>query len=194
MLKEIVFETATRSLWRNSETCLDQNLQIMPHIHYSIIRNCKRDLIYLLGPLMLALRLRSTSELLAESMLARIDELLLPRRCRLASSGLCGFSPLTFAKRFNTSVSEITPHILPDMCCPGILAAGTALPAKAICRGAATEGADILEKVGKGAGTAVGWTCGVAEEGDGASTIHMRCDRVATSLATVCARVEYGLT
>jgi hypothetical protein len=32
------------------------------------------------------------------------------------------------------------------------------------------------------------------EAGEGASTTHMRCDRVATSLATVCARVEYGLT
>jgi hypothetical protein len=32
------------------------------------------------------------------------------------------------------------------------------------------------------------------EAGEGASTTHMRCERVATSLATVCARVEYGLT
>lgn len=30
--------------------------------------------------------------------------------------------------------------------------------------------------------------------GDGVSTTHIRCERVATSLATVCARVEKGLT
>lgn len=31
-------------------------------------------------------------------------------------------------------------------------------------------------------------------EGLAASTTHILCDRVATSLATVCASVEYGLT
>lgn len=32
------------------------------------------------------------------------------------------------------------------------------------------------------------------DDGDGLSTTHMRCDRVATSFATVCARVLKGLT
>lgn len=31
-------------------------------------------------------------------------------------------------------------------------------------------------------------------EGDGASTIHMRCERVAQSFATVCANVLNGAT
>lgn len=46
-----------------------------------------------------------------------------------------------------------------------------------------------------GGGTA--WMPGEAgteAEGDGASTIHMRWDRVAQSLATVWARVEKGVT
>ena len=47
-------------------------------------------------------------------------------------------------------------------------------------------------------GTAVeGPSSGVAGaegEGEADSTTHMRCDLVATSLATVCASVEYGLT
>lgn len=35
---------------------------------------------------------------------------------------------------------------------------------------------------------------GTLEPGDGASTIHMRCERVAQSFATVCASVEKGVT
>lgn len=47
--------------------------------------------------------------------------------------------------------------------------------------------------MGEGSGITEGLTDGVGgpdDAGDGASTIHMRCERVATSLATVCARVE----
>jgi hypothetical protein len=35
---------------------------------------------------------------------------------------------------------------------------------------------------------------GAEGDGEAASTTHMRCERVATSLATVCASVEYGFT
>jgi hypothetical protein len=35
---------------------------------------------------------------------------------------------------------------------------------------------------------------GPEDEGEGLSTTHMRCERVATSFATVCARVLKGLT
>ena len=47
-----------------------------------------------------------------------------------------------------------------------------------------------------GAGTdgAMTGVCGADPDGDGWSTIHMRWERVAVSLATVCARVEYGDT
>ena len=35
---------------------------------------------------------------------------------------------------------------------------------------------------------------GTLVDGDGVSTIHIRCERVAQSLATVCARVLNGVT
>lgn len=41
---------------------------------------------------------------------------------------------------------------------------------------------------------AVDGVAGADGEGDAASTTHIRWDLVATSFATVCARVEYGLT
>jgi hypothetical protein len=47
--------------------------------------------------------------------------------------------------------------------------------------------------MGEGRGITAGFIDGVGgsdDAGDGASTIHMRWERVATSLATVCARVE----
>jgi hypothetical protein len=47
--------------------------------------------------------------------------------------------------------------------------------------------------MGKGRDIAAEFTDGVGgpdDAGEGASTIHIRCERVATSLATVCARVE----
>lgn len=43
------------------------------------------------------------------------------------------------------------------------------------------------------AGVASG-VAGAEGEGDADSTTHIRCDLVATSFATVWARVEYGLT
>lgn len=46
---------------------------------------------------------------------------------------------------------------------------------------------ELVVKDGVGRGVAEG-------DGDAASTTHIRWDRVATSLATVCARVEKGVT
>lgn len=51
--------------------------------------------------------------------------------------------------------------------------------------------------VGDGGTTIAGVIAGVEgpdEAGDGASTTHMRWERVATSFATVCASVLYGFT
>lgn len=52
--------------------------------------------------------------------------------------------------------------------------------------GTRTEGMDI------GAGVAAG-VGGPEVAGEGVSTTHMRCERVATSFATVWARVDQGL-
>ena len=55
----------------------------------------------------------------------------------------------------------------------------------------------LLRLVGDGGTVADGLSegdGGTEDPGDGVSTIHMRCDRVATSFATVCARVLNGVT
>lgn len=100
------------------------------------------------------------------------------------------------------SVRLMTPLSRPDKLAPGMAEADMA-------------GAVALERIG-GVGVTVGvWcvvgsgamgdggtrTAGVAagvggpeEAGDGVSTTHILCERVATSFATVWARVEKGLT
>lgn len=84
----------------------------------------------------------------------------------------------------------MTPVSLPDREAPGSADAGTAA-------------------VGTGEGGAAFWdddevvpcpcgpikgVAGAEGEGDADSTTHIRCDLVATSFATVWAKVEYGLT
>ncbi len=91
------------------------------------------------------------------------------------------------------SVREMTPVRRPEMRAPGRAAAETT--GKEVARfgdagvdatGDDKIGLDIdMEGVGKG----------VADgDGDAASTTHIRCERVATSLATVWASVEKGVT
>lgn len=94
------------------------------------------------------------------------------------------------------SVNEITPVRRPEIRAPGSAAADTAgnVVARLGDAGVDTAGEDrialdIEELVIDGVGR------GVAEgDGDAASTTHILWDRVATSLATVCARVEKGVT
>jgi hypothetical protein len=62
---------------------------------------------------------------------------------------------------------------------------GPAIPG----RGVIGDGGTATEGVALSAGVE-----GPEEAGDGASTTHMRCERVATSFATVCARVLKGFT
>jgi hypothetical protein len=150
---------------------------------------------------------RSISPLgLTLSMLGRSElELELERRLRLlSSSGSRGDRPLTRAKRLSTSVKLTTPFRRPDMFAPGICAADTATPGPVLVYGgpavAVVSGPWCEERAGdcklNGAMEAV---CipglgGTEPAGEGDSTIHIRCERVAQSLATVCARVECGVT
>lgn len=130
------------------------------------------------------------------------------RLARLASSGSWGFSPLARAKRLRMSVRLMTPLSLPERLAPGTAEIadaemdGATAPVAARCVGAvevtgvgpAKPGSGVI---GEGGTTIAGVIAGVEgpdEAGDGASTIHMRCERVATSLATVCASVLYGFT
>ena len=57
--------------------------------------------------------------LLINSALARMLELLLPRRRLRVSSGSLGCSPLAFARTLSTSVRLTTPDNRPDMLAPG---------------------------------------------------------------------------
>ena len=121
-----------------------------------------------------------------ESMLARIELLELLRRLALCSPGSRGWSPVDLANVLRISVNEMTPLSFPDSLAPAIADAGTAGAA------AGDGGAPPAAAVG-----APGNDCGPANgvagadgDGEGDSTTHMRCERVATSLATVCARVE----
>lgn len=94
------------------------------------------------------------------------------------------------------SVNEITPVRRPEIRAPGSAAADTAGNDVARLGDAGVDTAgedrtalDIEELVIEGVAR------GVADgDGDAASTTHIRWDRVATSLATVCARVEKGVT
>lgn len=125
------------------------------------------------------------------SMLLRMLLELLRLRARLASSGSWGCKPLTLAKRLRMSVRLITPLSLPDRLAPGIAdaeIAGATAPAPAKWAGA-TELTDVGSGVmGDGGTRDAGWSAGVdgpEDEGDGLSTTHIRCERVATSFATV---------
>lgn len=158
-------------------------------------------------PLILAARLTLSPSLRALrpaklpslSMLLLKLALLLRRRCLLVSFGSCGLNPLARANRLRISVRLTTPVKRPDM-------VGTEAAVKVLLPGllgvngaAAACGLVPLTFVnGFGGGTRVaGVKAGVGgpeDDGEGSSTIHMRCERVATSLATVWARVESGLT
>jgi hypothetical protein len=127
---------------------------------------------------------------------------LLLRRAWRASSGSCGFRPLALANRFKISVRLITPLSLPLKVAPDIADAEIAGAAVLSCligvvvvalmkdaelgRGVIGEGGTRIAGVAAGVG-------GPEDAGDGVSTTHMRWERVATSLATVCASVENGV-
>ena len=133
--------------------------------------------------------------LLALSMLFLTLELLLLRRLLLASSGSIGCSPLALAKRFKISVSETTPESLPVIPDVGTAAAVAVLVVAVRIGPCAPDSPGVAggDKE-RGGGAMTAGVEGPEEAGDGASTIHMRCERVATSLATVCASVEKGFT
>lgn len=131
------------------------------------------------------------------SMLLRMLELLLRRLALRASSGSWGFKPLARAKRLSMSVRLTTPLRRPDRLAPGMAfaeMAGAAVPARSgECAVTPAEAAAGSGTLGAGKDITVGFTDGVGgpeDAGEGASTIHIRWERVATSLATVCARVE----
>jgi len=153
------------------------------------------------------------------SKLGRTELLLLRRRRARCSPGSAGWRPEDLANRLRISVSDTTPVRRPDRCAPGRAAAGTAAlagmgkgdcgPDPVLDAGISTvvspdvvavrcsELPDELGLLTVGGDTWVGVSSGVAGadgEGEADSTIHMRWECVATSLATVWARVEYGLT
>lgn len=142
------------------------------------------------------LSLRELSKL--RLMLLLLDLLL---ACR-ASSGSCGCRPLTLANRFSTSVKLTTPLNLPDKLAPEIADAEMAGAAVLWCCAGVVVVADMMAAedgrgvMGDGGTRIAGVAAGVGgpeEAGEGVSTTHMRWERVATSLATVWARVENGL-
>lgn len=131
-------------------------------------------------------------------MLARImDELLLlVRRLRRSSSGSRGDKPQAFAYRLRMSVRLITPMRRPLTLAPGRAAAGTARLGLAGVKGGPGVGETLW--LGRTVGMLVegirAGDAGTDDAGEAVSTTHMRCERVATSLATVCASVLYGVT
>jgi hypothetical protein len=142
-----------------------------------------------------------TLSLLELSMLLRMLLELLLRRARLASSGSCGCKPLAFANKFRMSVRLITPLILPERLAPDIAdaeIAGATAPVPTRCVGAVELTGVGPETIcgrgvmGDGGTRDAGVSAGVdgpEEEGEGLSTTHMRCERVATNFATVWASV-----
>ena len=80
---------------------------------------------------------------------------------------------------------EITPVSFPERRAPAIAEAGTA--AAGIGEAGTPVGAVLLALEVCGAIIGV---AGVDGYGDADSTTHIRCDLVATNLATVCASVE----
>lgn len=137
----------------------------------------------------------STLEPLAESMLGLIELLELRRLRERWSFGLRGCRPDWRAKRFKISVNEMTPVRRPEIRAPGRAAADTAEAGKpplilgetGMEPGVGGFPAYVIEGVERG-------VAGFDGDGDADSTTHIRWERVATSLATVCANVEYGLT
>lgn len=129
------------------------------------------------------------------------------RRAR-CSEGSAGWRPLDFANRFRMSVSDTTPERRPDICDPGSAALGTAdmlWPGRGDCgpddvvdAGMRTVGVggDAAPTAPAIAGVGIGWVAwrrgvaGALGDGDADSAIHIRCEFVATSLATVWASVE----
>jgi hypothetical protein len=112
-------------------------------------------------------------------MLTRIELLELFRRLARWAPGSVGCKPVDLANALRMSVSEMTPLSLPDIRAPTMAAAGIAGD------GGPPGGGAPVKLWGPASGVA-----GALGEGDADSTTHMRCDRVATSLATVCASVE----
>lgn len=121
-----------------------------------------------------------------DSTLGRTELLELRRRRTLCSHGSEGCNPVDLANMLRISVSETTPISLPDNRAPAIEAAGTVTAGTADAIGPGTVPADIevCDVVIGVVGVDIGDDCGPA------STIHIRCDFVATNLATVCANVE----
>lgn len=137
-----------------------------------------------------------------ESRLGRIELLELLRRLARCSLGSDGCSPENLANTLRTSVSEMTALSFPEMRVPAMADAGTAV-AGAAWGGTGEVG--TVDGLGNGPLLADGalprklcgpmsGVAGAEGDGDDDSTTHMRWDLVATSLATVCASVEYGLT
>lgn len=93
------------------------------------------------------------------------------------------------------SVREMTPERRPDMRAPGRAAAETADAGKlplmlgeiGLEPGVGGLPAYVMEGAARG-------VAGCEGDGEADSTTHIRWERVATSRATVCASVEYGLT
>lgn len=127
-----------------------------------------------------------------ESMLGLIELLELRLLLSRWSLGLRGLRPDCRAKRLRMSVSDTTPVSLPEIRAPGRAAAETG---KALLidgevgfePAGGARAAWLIEGVARG-------VAGFDGDGDADSTTHIRCDLVATSLAIVWARVEYGLT
>lgn len=99
-------------------------------------------------------------------------------------------SPLALANKFRISVKLITPLRRPDKLAPGIAAAEMAGAGGVVTVAEADAGSGVMGEGGTRTAGAMAGVGGPEEAGEGASTTHMRWDRVATSLATVWARVE----
>jgi len=92
------------------------------------------------------------------------------------------------------SVREITPVKRPDNPAPGRAAAETVVGNVPLIEGEAGFEFDVVARTAwEREGVARGVT-GFDGAGEADSTTQTRCDRVATSLATVWARVEPGFT
>lgn len=99
------------------------------------------------------------------------------------------------------SVRLMTPLSLPDRWAPVMVDADIAgatafVPARWVGAVELTGVGPVIMagmgEIGEGGTMTDGVSAGVDgpdDDGDGASTTHMRCERVATSLATVCASV-----
>lgn len=123
-----------------------------------------------------------------ESRLGRTELLELRRRRARCSPGSEGFSPVDRANMLSTSVREMTPLSLPERRAPAMAEAGTAEVGTGddgAPDGAGGGGTELVKPWGPIKGVA-----GAEGEGDADSTTHTRCDRVATSLPTVWARLE----